>query len=89
MKTLARNLAYQELLSVNISRVYKHGVDIFRVQGKGYQLANPMQLLNQDIIQAQTNNHVDLIPIIDSTNQYLLIISIDWTQVLCVYLSIN
>ena len=31
-----------------------------------------MQLLDQDIIQAQTSNHVDLIPIIDSTNQYLL-----------------
>ena len=48
------------------------GIDIFRVQGKGYQLAKPMQLPNQDIIQAQKNNHVDLIPIIDSTNQYLL-----------------
>ena len=59
-------------ISKHIKGIQAWGVDIFRVQGKGYQLANPMQLLNQDIIQAQTNNHVDLIPIIDSTNQYLL-----------------
>ncbi|CAM3727815.1 bifunctional biotin--[acetyl-CoA-carboxylase] ligase/biotin operon repressor BirA [Vibrio aquimaris] len=59
-------------ISKHIKGIQAWGVDVFRVQGKGYQLANPMQLLNQDIIQAQTNNHVELIPIIDSTNQYLL-----------------
>ena len=59
-------------ISKHIKGIQAWGIDIFRVQGKGYQLAKPMQLLNQDIIQAQTNNHVDLIPIIDSTNQYLL-----------------
>lgn len=59
-------------ISKHIKGIQAWGVDIFRVQGKGYQLANPMQLLNQDMIQAQTNNHVELIPIIDSTNQYLL-----------------
>ncbi|WP_114785939.1 bifunctional biotin--[acetyl-CoA-carboxylase] ligase/biotin operon repressor BirA [Vibrio tetraodonis] len=59
-------------ISKHIKGIQAWGVDIFRVQGKGYQLAKPMQLLNQDIIQAQTNNHVELIPIIDSTNQYLL-----------------
>ncbi|WP_341659322.1 bifunctional biotin--[acetyl-CoA-carboxylase] ligase/biotin operon repressor BirA [Vibrio sp.] len=59
-------------ISKHIKGIQAWGVDIFRVQGKGYQLANTMQLLNQDIIQAQTNNHVELIPIIDSTNQYLL-----------------
>lgn len=59
-------------ISKHIKGIQAWGVDIFRVQGKGYQLAKPMQLLDQQIIQAQVDNHVELIPIIDSTNQYLL-----------------
>jgi len=59
-------------ISKHIKGIQTWGVDIFRVQGKGYQLAKPMHLLNHDIIQTQASNHIELIPIIDSTNQYLL-----------------
>ncbi|GAD29542.1 bifunctional biotin--[acetyl-CoA-carboxylase] ligase/biotin operon repressor BirA [Photobacterium leiognathi] len=49
------------------------GLDIFRVQGKGYCLASPIELLNKESILAKSNcAHLELIPVIDSTNQYLL-----------------
>ncbi|USD32721.1 MULTISPECIES: bifunctional biotin--[acetyl-CoA-carboxylase] ligase/biotin operon repressor BirA [Vibrio] len=59
-------------ISKHIKGIQAWGVDVFRVQGKGYQLAKPIQLLDQEILQNSLANHVDLIPIIDSTNQYLL-----------------
>ncbi|AIU68100.1 bifunctional biotin--[acetyl-CoA-carboxylase] ligase/biotin operon repressor BirA [Vibrio coralliilyticus] len=59
-------------ISKHIKGIQAWGVDVFSVQGKGYQLAKPMQLLNQDVLQACLVNRVELIPIIDSTNQYLL-----------------
>ncbi|OAJ94272.1 bifunctional biotin--[acetyl-CoA-carboxylase] ligase/biotin operon repressor BirA [Vibrio bivalvicida] len=59
-------------ISKHIKGIQAWGVDVFRVQGKGYQLAKPMQLLDRDIIQNSLTNRVELIPIIDSTNQYLL-----------------
>ncbi|ASA55527.1 bifunctional biotin--[acetyl-CoA-carboxylase] ligase/biotin operon repressor BirA [Vibrio gazogenes] len=59
-------------ISKHIRGIQDWGVDIFRVQGKGYQLAQPMQLLDQDYIQHQVSTPVHLHPIIDSTNQYLL-----------------
>jgi len=68
-----------EQLGVSRAAVSKHikgiqdwGVDIFRVQGKGYQLAKPMQLLDQEVLNKALTTPVELIPIIDSTNQYLL-----------------
>ncbi|PSU95470.1 biotin--[acetyl-CoA-carboxylase] synthetase [Photobacterium leiognathi subsp. mandapamensis] len=49
------------------------GLDIFRVQGKGYCLASPIELLNKESILAKSDcAHLELIPVIDSTNQYLL-----------------
>ncbi len=59
-------------ISKHIRGIQDWGVDIFRVQGKGYQLAQPMRLLDQDYIQHQVSTPVYLHPIIDSTNQYLL-----------------
>lgn len=59
-------------VSKHIKGIQAWGVDVFRVQGKGYQLAKPMQLLDKEILQNSLTNRVDLIPIIDSTNQYLL-----------------
>ncbi|MDC5822052.1 bifunctional biotin--[acetyl-CoA-carboxylase] ligase/biotin operon repressor BirA [Vibrio europaeus] len=59
-------------ISKHIKGIQTWGVDVFRVQGKGYQLAKPMQLLNKEIVQNSLANRVELIPIIDSTNQYLL-----------------
>ena len=59
-------------ISKHIKGIQAWGVDVFSVQGKGYQLAKPIQLLNQDVLQNNLANNVELIPIIDSTNQYLL-----------------
>lgn len=59
-------------ISKHIKGIQAWGVDVFRVQGKGYQLAKPMQLLDKEILQNSLANRVELIPIIDSTNQYLL-----------------
>tara|TARA_Y100001956_G_scaffold5226_1_gene4688 strand:- start:20193 stop:21158 length:966 start_codon:yes stop_codon:yes gene_type:complete len=68
-----------ELLGVSRAAISKHikgiqawGVDIYRVQGKGYQLAEPMQLLDETVLRAQFGDLVEVIPVIDSTNQYLL-----------------
>ena len=59
-------------ISKHIKGIQDWGIDIFRVQGRGYQLAKPIDLLYQDIIQNQVDNPVVLMPVIDSTNQYLL-----------------
>jgi len=59
-------------ISKHIKGIQAWGVDVFRVQGKGYQLAKPMLLLDKEILQNSLKNHIELIPIIDSTNQYLL-----------------
>jgi BirA family biotin operon repressor/biotin-[acetyl-CoA-carboxylase] ligase len=55
-----------------IQGISEWGVDIYRVQGKGYKLSKPVQLLDLPSIEALTNKSVELIPVIDSTNQYLL-----------------
>ncbi|WPC74361.1 bifunctional biotin--[acetyl-CoA-carboxylase] ligase/biotin operon repressor BirA [Vibrio porteresiae] len=59
-------------ISKHIQGIQEWGVDIFRVQGKGYQLAQPFIMLSHDLIQSQVSNPVELHPIIDSTNQFLL-----------------
>ncbi len=59
-------------ISKHIKGIQQWGVDIFRVQGKGYQLAKPIQLLDEAILKGSTSKPLELIPIIDSTNQYLL-----------------
>ena len=68
-----------ELLGISRAAISKHikgiqewGVDIYRVQGKGYQLSSPIDLLDYDIIQSASSAPVELFPVIDSTNQYLL-----------------
>ncbi|MEA1062603.1 bifunctional biotin--[acetyl-CoA-carboxylase] ligase/biotin operon repressor BirA [Apirhabdus apintestini] len=69
-----------EYLGMSRAAVNKHiqtlrdwGLDIFTVPGKGYSLPEPIQLLHEESIQAQINNgSVAVIPVIDSTNQYLL-----------------
>ncbi|EGA69196.1 bifunctional biotin--[acetyl-CoA-carboxylase] synthetase/biotin operon repressor [Vibrio sinaloensis DSM 21326] len=59
-------------ISKHIKGIQSWGVDIYRVQGKGYQLAQPMQLLDEHVLSKQFDRLVELIPVIDSTNQYLL-----------------
>lgn len=59
-------------ISKHIKGIQDWGIDIFRVQGKGYQLSQPLQLLDESILKTSLDTPVELIPIIDSTNQYLL-----------------
>lgn len=68
-----------ELFGISRSAISKHikgiqewGIDIYRVQGKGYQLSSSIDLLDYDIIQSASSVPVELFPVIDSTNQYLL-----------------
>lgn len=61
-----------------IKVIREWGIELQSVQGKGYQLTYPLQLLDsekingyyQDKIQQTTN--LEVIPVINSTNQYLL-----------------
>ncbi|MGC9402661.1 bifunctional biotin--[acetyl-CoA-carboxylase] ligase/biotin operon repressor BirA [Vibrio genomosp. F10] len=59
-------------ISKHIKGIQAWGVDVFSVQGKGYQLSKPMQLLDEALLKSQVTTPLELVPIIDSTNQYLL-----------------
>lgn len=69
-----------ETLGMSRAAINKHiqtlrdwGVDVFTVPGKGYSLPEPIQLLDEAIIRAGiTEGAVAVLPVIDSTNQYLL-----------------
>ncbi|MGL9736037.1 MAG: bifunctional biotin--[acetyl-CoA-carboxylase] ligase/biotin operon repressor BirA [Symbiopectobacterium sp.] len=69
-----------ELLGMSRAGINKHiqtirgwGLDVFPVTGKGYSLPEPMQLLDENVIRAALPaNNVAALPVIDSTNQYLL-----------------
>lgn len=69
-----------EKLGMSRAAINKHiqtlrdwGVDIFTVPGKGYSLPDPIQLLDEALIQSQIQTGtVAVLPVIDSTNQYLL-----------------
>lgn len=69
-----------ERLGMSRAAINKHvqtlrdwGVDVFTVPGKGYSLPEPIQLLDQAFISGQIKQgQVAVLPVIDSTNQYLL-----------------
>lgn len=69
-----------ERLGMSRAAINKHiqtlrdwGVDVFTVPGKGYSLPEPIQLLDETIISSQIKQgKVAVLPVIDSTNQYLL-----------------
>lgn len=69
-----------EQLGMSRAAINKHiqtlrdwGVDVFTVPGKGYSLPEPIQLLNEEFIRRSINDGaVTILPVIDSTNQYLL-----------------
>ncbi len=69
-----------ESLGMSRAAINKHiqtlrdwGVDVFTVPGKGYSLPEPIQLLNEDFIRAQViDGNLAVLPVIDSTNQYLM-----------------
>lgn len=59
-------------VSKHIKGIQNWGVDIFRVHGKGYQLANSMQLLDESTLGSSVTTPFALISVIESTNQYIL-----------------
>ncbi|MXP56053.1 bifunctional biotin--[acetyl-CoA-carboxylase] ligase/biotin operon repressor BirA [Pantoea sp. Seng] len=69
-----------EALGMSRAAINKHiqtlkswGLDVYTVTGKGYSLPAPIQLLNEaDILSHLRQPDLDVIPVIDSTNQYLL-----------------
>lgn len=69
-----------ESLGMSRAAINKHiqtlrdwGVDVFTVPGKGYSLPEPVQLLDERFIHSQiTDGTVAVLPVIDSTNQYLM-----------------
>ncbi|ALB53413.1 bifunctional biotin--[acetyl-CoA-carboxylase] synthetase/biotin operon repressor [Cronobacter universalis] len=69
-----------ERLGMSRAAINKHiqtlrdwGIDVFTVPGKGYSLPGPIQLLNESFIHSHIKTgSVTVLPVIDSTNQYLL-----------------
>ncbi|WP_288878242.1 bifunctional biotin--[acetyl-CoA-carboxylase] ligase/biotin operon repressor BirA [uncultured Kosakonia sp.] len=69
-----------ERLGMSRAAINKHiqtlrdwGVDVFTVPGKGYSLPEPIQLLDETFIRREVaQGSVAVLPVIDSTNQYLL-----------------
>ncbi|CNI35760.1 biotin--protein ligase [Yersinia thracica] len=69
-----------EMLGMSRAAINKHmqtikewGLDVFTVPGKGYSLPVPIQLLDeQAILSYLPAGQVAVLPVVDSTNQYLL-----------------
>lgn len=69
-----------EMLGMSRAAINKHmqtirewGLDVFTVPGKGYSLPAPIQLLDeQAILRYLPAGQVAVLPVVDSTNQYLL-----------------
>ncbi|WP_380183068.1 bifunctional biotin--[acetyl-CoA-carboxylase] ligase/biotin operon repressor BirA [Kalamiella sp. sgz302252] len=60
-------------INKHIQTLKEWGIDVFTVTGKGYSLPAPIQLLNEETIITQLDHgRLAVIPVIDSTNQYLL-----------------
>ncbi|EOW6736754.1 bifunctional biotin--[acetyl-CoA-carboxylase] ligase/biotin operon repressor BirA [Cronobacter dublinensis] len=69
-----------EKLGMSRAAINKHiqtlrdwGIDVFTVPGKGYSLPGPIQLLDETFIHSHIKSgSVTVLPVIDSTNQYLM-----------------
>lgn len=61
-------------INQHINTLKSWGIDIYTVTGKGYCLSAALQLLNDEAIRAgvRGSGDVRVIPVIDSTNQYLM-----------------
>ncbi|MCL2895931.1 bifunctional biotin--[acetyl-CoA-carboxylase] ligase/biotin operon repressor BirA [Brenneria tiliae] len=60
-------------INKHIQTIREWGIDVFTVTGKGYCLPAPMQLLDEkQILGALPDGGVRVLPVVDSTNQYLL-----------------
>ncbi len=61
-------------INQHIHTLKSWGLDIYTVTGKGYCLSAPLQLLDAEVIRQNVTGRgeVSVIPVIDSTNQYLM-----------------
>ncbi|CNF23743.1 biotin--protein ligase [Yersinia nurmii] len=60
-------------INKHVQTIREWGLDVFTVPGKGYSLPAPIQLLNADAIATYLpEGKVSVLPVVDSTNQYLL-----------------
>lgn len=63
-------------ISKHINQLSEMGLDVFRVTGKGYKLAQPISLLDKESILAQlklaAKPTIEIHHVIDSTNSYLI-----------------
>ncbi|WP_168393585.1 bifunctional biotin--[acetyl-CoA-carboxylase] ligase/biotin operon repressor BirA [Erwinia amylovora] len=60
-------------INKHVHTLKEWGIDVFTVTGKGYSLPLTMQLLDEEAIHAQLEDgRLTVIPVIDSTNQYLM-----------------
>ena len=60
-------------INKHIQTIREWGLDVFTVPGKGYSLPGPIQLLDADSILGRLEDkRVTVLPVVDSTNQYLL-----------------
>ncbi|NDL66084.1 bifunctional biotin--[acetyl-CoA-carboxylase] ligase/biotin operon repressor BirA [Acerihabitans arboris] len=60
-------------INKHIQTLREWGVDVFTVPGKGYRLHAPLQLLDEKkILSLLPQDGVSVLPVIDSTNQYLM-----------------
>ncbi|UDG80099.1 bifunctional biotin--[acetyl-CoA-carboxylase] ligase/biotin operon repressor BirA [Candidatus Steffania adelgidicola] len=60
-------------ISNHIKTIRNWGVDVFSIPGKGYHLKAPLQLLDETIIHTRLpTGRLTVLPLIDSTNQYLI-----------------
>ncbi|PWC14587.1 biotin--[acetyl-CoA-carboxylase] synthetase [Brenneria roseae subsp. roseae] len=69
-----------EMMGMSRAAINKHiqtlrdwGIDVFTVTGKGYCFPAPMQLLDEEkILSTLPEGGVTVLPVVDSTNQYIL-----------------
>jgi len=60
-------------INKHIQTLREWGIEVSTVPGKGYSLPQPIQLLDEAFIHSQiTQGKIAVLPVIDSTNQYLL-----------------
>lgn len=60
-------------INKHIQTLRDWGIEVFTVPGKGYSLPEPIQLLDEALIRSRiTQGSIAVLPVIDSTNQYLL-----------------
>lgn len=60
-------------INKHIQTIREWGLDVFTVPGKGYSLPAPIQLLDAERITHLLNEQrITVLPVVDSTNQYLL-----------------